>query len=48
MNADPELDAAVLGHAGVALDHRAQRTASTTLRNSTMAPLPVRLTTRPL
>ena len=26
----------------------AQRTASTTLRNSTMAPSPVRLTTRPL
>ena len=42
MDADPEDDAAVLGHAGVALDHGVlnfdgERTASTTLRNSTIA-----------
>ena len=53
VDADPELDAAVLGQAGVAPRtvlfwiSIAQRTASTTLRNSMIAPSPVRLTTRP-
>ena len=53
MNADAEFDPPVFGHTGVALGmavwiSRAQRTASTTLRNSTISPSPVRLTTRPL
>ncbi len=52
MDADAEFDAAVFGHAGVALDHAVLQLdgaahASTTLRNSTSAPSPVRLTTRP-
>ena len=52
MNANPELDALLGRHAGVALDESgcrstAQRTASTTLRNSMIEPSPVRLTTRP-
>ena len=52
VNADPEDDAAVLGHAGIALDHGVlnfDREAHVVdaLRNSTIAPSPVRLTTRP-
>ena len=52
MDADPKLDALVGRDARVALDHAlctsmAQRTASTTLRNSMMLPSPVRLTMRP-
>jgi hypothetical protein len=52
MNADAELDAHVGGtpalRSTMALwTSIAQRTASTTLRNSTMSPSPVRLTTRP-
>ena len=52
MNADAKLDALLGRHAGVALDETvctsiAQRTASTTLRNSMIEPSPVRLTTRP-
>ena len=52
VNADAELNPAILRHAGVALDHAfctsiAQRTASTTLRNSMILPSPVRLTMRP-
>ena len=54
MDADADLDALVSGNAGVALGEPAsaprwrERTASTTLRNSTTAPSPVRLTMRPL
>ena len=53
MNADPELDALIRRDARVAFDHGdrtsiAQRTASTTLRNSAISPSPVRLTRRPL
>ena len=49
MNADAKFDAALRQQTGVMLDHAvctstAQRTASTTLRNSTMLPSPVRLT----
>jgi hypothetical protein len=52
MNVDAELDALVGGtqalRSTMALwTSIAQRTASTTLRNSTMSPSPVRLTTRP-
>jgi hypothetical protein len=53
MDADTELDAALGRQAGVRstmafCTSMAQRTASTTLRNSTSEPSPVRLTTRPL
>jgi hypothetical protein len=52
MNADPKVDPMLRRDAGVADRHAvlhpiAQRTASTTLRNSTMLPSPVRLTMRP-
>ena len=52
MDADPKSMRLVRRDAGVTLDHAlwtsiAQFTASTTLRNSTIAPSPVRLTVRP-
>ena len=53
VNADAEVDAAISGTPALRstmafCTSMAHRTASTTLRNSTMLPSPVRLTTRPL